>query len=62
MKHSLTPEVAMAIQKGERDYAHLLYDMELVREPKTGIVTIDNLSDNQRHGYENLERRLRDAV
>ena len=30
MKHSLTYEVAQAIRRGERDYAQILHDMELV--------------------------------
>ncbi len=62
MKHSITPEIAMAIQKGERDYAHLLCDMELVGVPETTALTVNKLSANQMHGYDNLVRRLRDAA
>jgi len=61
MKHLLTPEIAMALQKGECDYAHLLCDMEIEQAPKIAIVTVANLSDNQKLGYDNLERRLRNA-
>ena len=62
MEHQITPEIAMAIQKGERDYAYLLSGMELVRPAKDDFVHVDNLSANQKLGYDNLERRLRDAA
>ena len=62
MGQQITPEIAMAIQKGERDYANLLSDMDLVRPLKTGAVHVNNLNANQKLGYDNLERRLRGAV
>jgi len=62
MNHSLTPEIAMAIQKGENNYAQLLFDMEIEQPLKTGIITVADLSDNQKLGYDNLERRLRGAA
>lgn len=62
MKHLITPEIAMAIRKGERDYAHLLCDMEIEQAPKMTAVTVDNLNENQKRGYDNLVRRLRNAA
>lgn len=62
MKRSLTPEIAMAIQKGEVNYAHLLCEFESVRASDNVAVHVDNLNKNQKLGYENLVRRLRDAA
>jgi len=62
MKHSLTHEIAMAIRKGEHNYAQLLFDMEIEQPLKAGIVTVDNLNENQKQGYDDLVRRLRDAA
>jgi len=62
MKHLLTNEIAMAIQKGERDYAQLLRDIEIEQAPKITTVHVDNLNKNQKQGYANLERRLRGAT
>jgi len=59
MGQQITHEIAMAIQKGEHNYAQLLFDMEIEQAPKIAIVTVANLSDNQKLGYDNFERRLR---
>lgn len=62
MQYSITPEIAMAIQKGELDYAHLLCEFESAHNHDNTPVSVDNLNENQKHGYDNLVRRLRDAA
>jgi len=62
MGQQITHEIAMAIRKGEHNYAQLLFDMGIEQTPKTTVVHVDNLSDNQKLGYDNLERRLRGAA
>jgi len=62
MGQQITHEIAMAIRKGENNYAQLLFDMGIEQAPKIATVHVDNLSDNQKLGYDNLERRLRDAA
>lgn len=61
MEHSpikrVTPELAQAIVKGERDYAELLHDMALVRDEK--VIAAGDQDDNLKHGVAHLERRLR---
>ncbi len=52
-------EVIAASMRGELNYAALLQDMDLVRKSKAGVVHVDNLSENQKQGYNNLERRIR---
>jgi len=57
----ITPEVAMAIQKGERDYAHLLCDMEIEQAPKVITIPVNKFNENKKQAYDYLERELRNA-
>lgn len=61
MEHQITPEIAQAILKGERDYAATLSGMELARTEKTNVVHVDNLNENQRLGFDQYVRRIRGA-
>lgn len=58
MKKDISPEVAQALIRGERDYAETLHNMGLVRA-ENNIIHIDNITENLKQGYANLERRLR---
>jgi len=62
MEYSITPEIAMAIRKGENNYAQLLFDMGIEQAPKIAAVHVDNLSANQKLGCDHVERRLRGTV
>jgi len=62
MKQALTQEVAMAIQKGDLDYARLLADMDFVRTNHCDPVRSKVMTKNQIEGHNFLIRKLRNPV
>ena len=62
MKHSLTPEVAQAIARGELDYAETLHDMGLVRTADNVPMRPYTLNANQVEARNFIIRRLRNAA
>lgn len=62
MCETIDREIVAAYLRGERELIELLEDAISVRNLDNTPVSVDNLNENQRRGYDNLVRRLRDAA
>lgn len=62
MKHAITPEVAMAIQKNEVNYAQILADMDITRCSEETLVRQKDICVGDMKVPDFVERLLRNPA